>query len=311
LPGIKRLFEISVQDHRLRYLSLAAQHGSMRAAADLIGIAPSSISRQIGQLERDLKIDLVEKGSHKIRLTAAGELLIEYHNQRTTEHGALLSRLSELRNAQADSVRLAIGEGLLTKAMMTGFADVTRQHAKTVFECTTASSAEVQQMILSDIAEIGVVFETADDVRLRIRVSIEQPVRLIARADAPISRQPVVELADIVRERLVMPGATHRLSEIVNSVLRNHELVANVVLSSNSLGTILDSVRAGLGVALMPEILAARDIAQGELVSRPIACADFDATRVHIVTRNGRGLSPPAVALLSALSRDLNKTIYS
>lgn len=306
MPGIKRIHEISVQDHRLRYLSLAAQQGSMRAAADLLGIAPSSISRQIGQLERDLKIDLVEKGSHKIRLTEAGQLLITFHETRVAEHRDLLERLSELRNTSSDTVRVASGEGLLTPAMMASLVGVARQHPQAALDMTIAPSSEVQQLVLSDAAEIGVVFETSDHVRLRVRSSISQPIQLLVRPDSPLADQTVVSLAEVARERLLMPGAAHRLSEIVHSVLRDHGFSVDAVIVSNSLGPILDGVRAGLGVALLPSILASRYISDGHLVARPVDCPDFAGTGVHIVSRIGRQLSLPAVSLLSALSAALN-----
>jgi DNA-binding transcriptional LysR family regulator len=306
LPGIKRLHEISVQDHRLRYLSLAAQHGSMRAAADLLGIAPSSISRQIGQLERDLKIDLVEKGSHRIRLTEAGQLLIDFHETRAAEHRALLERLSELRNTSTDTVRIASGEGLLTPAMMASLAGVARQHPRAAFDVTIAPSTEVQRLVLVGAADIGIVFETPDDVRLRIRTSISQPIQLILRPDAPLAGKALLSLAEVAQERLLMPGAAHRLSEIVHSVLRDHSLVAGTVVVANALGPIIDGVRAGLGVALMPAILADREIEEGSLVARPIACADFQTTRLHIVSRIGRPLSPSALSLISSLASNLN-----
>ena len=306
MPGIERMHEISVQDHRLRYLSLAAQHGSMRAAADLLGIAPSSISRQIGQLERDLKIDLVEKGSHKIRLTEAGQLLIDFHETRVTEHRVLLERLTELRNGSSDTVRVAIGEGLLAPGMMAAMAGIARQHPNAIFDFTTASSSEVQRLVLTDGAEMGIVFETADDVRLRVRTSIRQPIRLILRPDMALARQTTISLEDVARARLLMPGAAHRLSEIVYSVLRVNGLAANAIIVSNALGPIVEGLHAGIGVALLPPILAHRDVAAGELVARPVDCAAFDTTRVHIVTRIGRPLSPPALALLSALATGLN-----
>lgn len=59
---------IEIQDQRLKYLFLSHQLGSMRAAADELGLAPSSVSRQIGLLESELAIDLVECNLFIIRL---------------------------------------------------------------------------------------------------------------------------------------------------------------------------------------------------------------------------------------------------
>ena len=51
-----------MQGNALYYFHEAARLGSMRLASDKIGVAVSSISRQIAQLERDMGVALIERG---------------------------------------------------------------------------------------------------------------------------------------------------------------------------------------------------------------------------------------------------------
>lgn len=104
---------IDMQDHRLRYLHLSHDKGSMRAAAEALGVATSSVSRQIARLEEELDIELVRPGTHRISLTAAGEAAVDYYVERLRQHSALIDRLDELRQRQQASTVIAIGEGLL------------------------------------------------------------------------------------------------------------------------------------------------------------------------------------------------------
>lgn len=306
MPGIKRLHEISVQDHRLKYLSMAARHGSMRAAADALGIAPSSISRQIGQLEQDLKIDLVEKGSYKMQLTEAGQLLIEYHDSRLVEHNNLLARLADLRNVRTSTLHIAVGEGLLTPEMTMHLEHILARHPDITLDLVTATSSEIQRLVLNGAAELGLVFDTQEDVRLGVKVAINQPVRLIARADAAILQHQVLDLEIIAQEKLILPGPETRLAEIIQSVFRDAGIRPNAAVVSNTLGPIVEAVHAGIGVALIPEIMVMRQLRSGEFASRPIALEDFDQPRVHLVSRIGHRLSPAALSLMSAMAGTLN-----
>src|SRR5882724_12218142 len=70
--------DVCSSDLNLQYLYEAARLGSMRAAADLLAVAASSISRQIAQLEGEVGTALIERGARRLRLTEAGRLLIEY-----------------------------------------------------------------------------------------------------------------------------------------------------------------------------------------------------------------------------------------
>ncbi len=57
--------------------------GGIRRAADILGINPSVISRQIAQLERTLELPLLERQGRNVALTEAGRLLAEdYHESR-------------------------------------------------------------------------------------------------------------------------------------------------------------------------------------------------------------------------------------
>jgi DNA-binding transcriptional LysR family regulator len=58
-----------MQDLNVRYLYEAARLGSMRAVADQLDVAVSSISRQISQLEAEVGVALIEHGRRTVMLT--------------------------------------------------------------------------------------------------------------------------------------------------------------------------------------------------------------------------------------------------
>ena len=62
---------------RLRVLREVAVHGSFSAAAEALAFTQPAVSRQIATLEAEAGTQLVERGARGIRLTPAGELLVE------------------------------------------------------------------------------------------------------------------------------------------------------------------------------------------------------------------------------------------
>lgn len=60
---------------RLRALCAVADHGSIAAAADALLVTPSGISQQLGKLEREAGVALLEREGRGVRLTDAGALL--------------------------------------------------------------------------------------------------------------------------------------------------------------------------------------------------------------------------------------------
>src|SRR5215468_488601 len=63
---------------RLRVLREVAVQGSFSAAAEALAFTQPAVSRQIATLEAEAGMPLVDRGPRGIRLTAAGELLVEH-----------------------------------------------------------------------------------------------------------------------------------------------------------------------------------------------------------------------------------------
>lgn len=62
---------------RLRTLWLVAQHGSMAAAADHLGVTPSAVSQQISTLEETVGAELLQAEGRGVALTSTGQSLAD------------------------------------------------------------------------------------------------------------------------------------------------------------------------------------------------------------------------------------------
>lgn len=308
MPGIsRRTYEISVQDHRLQYLSLCARHGSMRAAADYLGVAASSISRQIKLLERALSIDLVEKGSYKVQLTEAGQMLIEYYERRIIEHQELLAGLAELRSTRTSTIRIVVAQGLLAVRFLKAFAAVSTKFPDINIEMKAADGEEAERLLLNDGAQLGLLFDTEQDVRLKLLATSRQPFSLFMSDKHPLARETAIWPVQISGERLVLPDASSRLLEIIHSVFTERGLPLNIVLKSPSIQVILDSVAQGMGVTMLPHILGQPLAGVSGIVERPILSDELSDIRLHLVSRAGKRMTPASLALQNALIREIQQ----
>src|SRR3546814_6845376 len=82
----------------IRYFLAVARGGSVRAAAERLGVNHTTVLRRIGHLEERLGAQMFEKLPSGYRLTAAGEEVLELANQmeassRSEEHTSELQLL--------------------------------------------------------------------------------------------------------------------------------------------------------------------------------------------------------------------------
>jgi DNA-binding transcriptional LysR family regulator len=85
--------------HRLRLLRELGQRGTIAAVADALGYSHSTVSQQLGQLERQSGTRLLERVGRGVRLAPAADVLVGHAD-------AVLTRLEQ---AEADLVDLAAG----------------------------------------------------------------------------------------------------------------------------------------------------------------------------------------------------------
>ncbi|WP_144097488.1 LysR family transcriptional regulator [Croceicoccus sediminis] len=306
MPGVSRAYEINVQDHRLHYLSLSARHGSMRAAADYLNVAPSTISRQIKLLERALSIALVEPGSHKMVLTEAGTMLCDYYENRMAEHEELLTGLASLRNVRNQTIRIVAAEGLMAAPLLPAIAKISEKHPDASIELMSAEYNAAHRLILNDTAHFGLLLDSPEDARLRVHAASRQPFVALMPRDHPLASETAITPEMLAEHRLLTPLTSSRVFEIVQSVFSGRGLSLNIALKSSSMQIILKGVESGLGVAVLPSIFAAQGN-KDEIVSRELVCDELRDISLLLVSRVGRKLEPGALDMRTALVRAIRK----
>src|SRR5258708_31802861 len=102
----------------LKYLQEVARAGSIRKAATLLNISSSALNRQILALESQLGTSLFERLPKRLRLTASGEVLMDYAQAMAKEHSRALGRIAALHGTQQGQVRIAAMGGLINRPML-------------------------------------------------------------------------------------------------------------------------------------------------------------------------------------------------
>ena len=104
----------------MRVLARVVDAGGFSAAARQLGVAPSSVSRQINELESDLGVRLFHRTTRKLSLTEAGQIYYERAGRIITEVDEARLAVSELGSPTGIlrvTIPTGIGRGLIAAAI--------------------------------------------------------------------------------------------------------------------------------------------------------------------------------------------------
>jgi molybdate transport repressor ModE-like protein len=228
----------------VRYFLAIARAGSVRSAAERLGVNHSTVLRRIGQLEERLGARMFEKLPSGYRLTSAGEEVLEFADQMEAASNRLEMRIFGRDQSVRGTLRVTLVSPFATHLLMPDFAEFARMHP------------EVEIEILPSDEPMSLTNRDAD---VAIRV-------VYNRSALPLSlhglKGPEVYGGVYMSRDLLAAwraGATDRIRWIVKS---NHGIqdwaregevpTAEVPLKTTHAGTQLAALRQGLGLATLP-----------------------------------------------------------
>lgn len=246
----------------LSAFALVAANGSITRASRISGRPKASLSRKVMELEASLGVRLFERGARSIRLTEEGELL---YARTAGPLGEIEEAAELLRDGRAQPRgRLRINVPVLFGQLLMG--RLAGEFAKAFPEVkleVTLEDREVDPAV--DGFDIVVRIDPRPDAALvgrcfaRERLVVVAAPSLVPPWDtaAPRDRGPV----PAVVRTAVQDVATWHIADD-----RGREITVRQVLQLPSFLMVRDAVATGIGVAKLPRVLVADDLASGRLV---------------------------------------------
>ncbi|MET0288363.1 MAG: LysR family transcriptional regulator [Pseudoxanthomonas sp.] len=292
-----------MQGLNFRYLYEANRLGSMRAAADKLGVAVSSISRQIAQLEAEAGVPMIEHGRRNIILTEAGELGIKYYQQQLSHSESFEAQLADLKSLRSGRIKLALGEGFIGKGLTEVVANFTRKHTGiNLMVHMAVSSNEVTRMVAEDEAHLGLIYGPTDDPRIRVQVGVPQPLCVVLKHNHPLASRDSLKLADLGSYNLCLPEPSNRTRQLLRQAEAAEQVTLEPSVTSNSINMIRDLLHSGQFITLFSVLAASKELAKGQFVAVPLDNPAFrESTPVSLIRRLGRRLPPGPSLLMTTL----------
>lgn len=232
---------------------------SISEAARKLNISPSSISKSLAHLERELGVSLFHRTTRSIKLTEAGEYLVK-------QSYALLNSFEEVLNTTANYDKRPRGELKLTCSIAFGYSHLISLISEYK---TIAPDVDVSVFLSDDFVNLN-----ASNIDIALRIVSTPPLNYATRKLADIrwaycaskeylSDKPYPKTSKdlLMHPLLVYPGLTPEIKGDSNDCPSPH-----VSIQANSGLVLLKSVLEHQGVTYLPTYLIGEHIEKDDII---------------------------------------------
>jgi DNA-binding transcriptional LysR family regulator len=274
----------------LQAMVAVVEQGGFRAAALSLNLSQPALSRRIAKLEDALNVQLFERTTRRVALTLMGR---EFY-ARAVE--ILQGVEASLRNI-SDPV---ISQGQVTVACVPSVAHhflppimqrFQQQAPRVRLRIVDEGAHAVLNHVARGDSDFGINFLGHDEAGIDFEPILHERFVLACRLDHPLARRRSVGWDDIGKHATISVAKSSGNRMVLDRAAPAGAARLPSMVEVSHVSTLLEMVKAGLGVGVVPQLAMPLD----DPVLRSVALKGEPITRtLGVIRRAGRILAPPA-----------------
>lgn len=285
---------------QLQHFVVLARTGNVHQASQRLSLTQPALSKSIRLLEEELAVQLFERLPRGMRLTSAGQWLLDESARLLADAERLRNDLALIRRQAEGAVRLGAGTVLCASLLPRSLAELQRLNGQIQVTVESGYWLEHQQLLLD--GEIDFLVADARELEdlqvFEIEPLPQEPIRIYVRPQHPLAQQRRLKLADLQQQAFSRPTRIPRELEADLQALPLSQ-GAGALLASNDFGLLKSTACCSDLLLFSPPGAVLDEVRQRRLVPLDLPLAA--QTRFAVVWLKQRPLSAAAELMKQAL----------
>ncbi|QES32606.1 LysR family transcriptional regulator [Streptomyces venezuelae] len=281
-----------MQFQQLHYFVAVAETRHFTRAAEEVHVSQPSLSQQIRALEKELGAELFSRARGNITLTDAGEALLPLARRILADADTARIEVQELAQLRRGRIRLGATPSVCTGLLPDVLRAFHDRHPGIQLLIEEGGSHDLVRELARGALDLAlVVLPLPSPSPALTTLELLREDLVVVSAPGSRSLGNTVRIADLQGERLVMFRHGYDLRELTVSACRAEGFEPEFAVEGGEMDAVLGFVRAGLGVAVVPRMVAERS--GPDLRMTPLAKPSLHRT---IALAHRSDVAPPRAA---------------
>ena len=259
----------------LRSFLMLASELHFRKAAERLFVSQPALSKQVRKLEEKTGGPLFERTRRKVVLTEAGRVLIPLAERLLRDSQEALNRVREAAEGRAGTLRIGFGIASASEILPQTLLRFRSSYPGVEIQMRDMSTPAQTRALLEEKIDIGIVRLPVVHPELFSLPLIRE--RLVVATPRSTTYRPKEGLA-CLRDKpflLIARAASTTFYDHALAVCRRAGFIPEIIQEANETFTILNLVRAGLGVSLVPRSAMRMNVPGVSFHPLPMADAEW------------------------------------
>jgi DNA-binding transcriptional LysR family regulator len=287
---------------QLEHFLAVAEEGNFTRAAERVCRTQPAVSQSVKKLEEEIGAPLFARDVHEISLTEAGRTLVEYARKMVRLRDDAMRQLGELRNLDSGRLSIAAHESAavyLLPGPLRRYFDRFPQIKVGIYR---SRLDEIPRQVMDREIDIGFVKDQPAFHELNsLRIHSDAMV-LIASPGHALARRETVHVRDLGNEPFVVHHLCSSTEQKILRMFESHGTRCRIAAELWSFENIKHFVRQDVGLAIIPRVCVAQELAAGTLQEIPVQGLDLPR-ETHMIFRDKSSLSAAAQQFVEVVSQ--------
>ena len=283
----------------LRYVDAVVRAGSIRKAAEALSITSTALNRRILSMEQELGVAIFERLPRGVRLSTAGEILIQHVRSQLSDMERVRSQIADLSGVRRGHISIACSQAVLPVFLPEQIALYRREHPAVTFRVYRRDREAAEQALVDHTADLALVFEPVRLSEFEALLAVLQPIHALMSKGHPLAKGRPGRPGPLDQLGIAMPTHLYGVRNVLDKAVLRSSMKLQPVIESDSFEFLRHYARQDRTICFQIPIGIATGRKASDDVSCPIDDRDVPPGILYLGQLRGRTL-PVAVSRFAA-----------
>lgn len=242
----------------VKHLLAVVEHGSFSKAAKALDVSQPYLSNRVKALENNVHAELLNRKTHPLSLTEAGELYIDSIKKLERDYKVLLREIEQL--SAANETRLVVGtHPTLSNILQRILPRFLTACPSIDLKVSEELQFDLNEQILLNKVDLCFTVQPVIDRAIASDLVLQgQPYLLIPKGhplyepNNTTIRPLPFDIKKLASEKFILLKESYVLRREINHYFSNIAIHPNVLMETTSMDSVLQFVAANLGLSIVP-----------------------------------------------------------